>query len=138
MSNEDNVISVLSIPLLSLMILLTRLAVYLTSNEVTNKTCTIRPHWLNVNVTYIPGGFVTLEPTQNLYDISLTSSSLILAAVSTLDSHFAYSQTMLGNHILYTLSDIVSDLVPGASLSQFNKLLEEKMVRAHYTMAISY
>ena len=103
-----------------------------------NKTCTIRPQWLNVNVTYIPGGFVTLEPTQNLYDISLTSSSLILAAVSTLDSHFAYSQTMLGNHILYTLSDIVSDLVPGASLSQFNKLLEEKMVRAHYTMAISY
>ena len=111
-------------------------AVYLTSDQATsemNKTCTIRPRWLNVNVTYVRGGLVTLEPTQNLPDIPLTSSALIKPAISSLDIHFAYSQTISGNHISDTLWEIVSDLDPEASLSKFNKLLEEKTVRAHYT-----
>ena len=94
-----------------------------------NKTCTIRPRWLNVNVTYVRGGLVTLEPTRNLPDIPLTSSALIKPAISSLDIHFAYSQTISGNHISDTLWEIVSDLGPEASLSKFNKLLEEKTVR---------
>ena len=45
----------------------------------------------------------------------------------------------MGNHVSDTLWNIVMDLEsPDASVSQFNKLLEEKTVRAHYTMVIIY
>ena len=103
-----------------------------------NQTCTIRPKWLNVNVTYVHGGFVTLEPTQNLPDISLTSSLLIKSAISTLKNHFAYSQTMIGNHIMDTVGMVATNMRPESSPeSQFIELLREKMVSAQYTMALN-
>ena len=90
-------------------------------------------------MTYVRGGLVTLEPTQTLPDVPLTSLEFIIRAISALDSHFAYSQTIMGNHVSDTLWNIVMDLEsPDASVSRFNKLLEEKTVRAHYTMVIIY
>ena len=91
-----------------------------------NQTCTIRPKWLNVNVTYVHGGLVTLEPTQNLPDISLTSSLLIQSAISTLKNHFAFSQTMVGNHIMDTVGMVVTNMRPESSPeSQFMNSLEK-------------
>ena len=99
----------------------------------TNQTCTIRPRWVDVNVTYVRGGLVTLETTQNLSDISITSSLLIQSAMSSLEHHFAYSQSMLGNLIMDTIEQLALD-----SPSQSDTIIEEKMVSAQYTMVISY
>ena len=94
-----------------------------------NQTCTIRPRWVNVNVTYVRGGLVTLEPTQNLPGISITSSVLILSAIPSLQNHFAYSQSMLGNHIVDTIAQVAVGLLPPPS--QLFKSIEDKTVSAH-------
>jgi hypothetical protein len=90
-------------------------------------------------VTYVRGGFVMLEPTQDLPDVSLTSSLLIQSAISTLKNHFSYSQTMVGNHIMNTVAMAATNVRPPSSPeSQFKELLDEKMVSVHHTMSISY
>ena len=104
-----------------------------------NQTCTIRPRWLNVNVTYVRGGSVALEPTQNLSDISFTSSLLIQTTMVILERHFAYTQTIMGNHMLDTISRIVTNMfTPSSPEFPFKELFEKATVSAHYTMTVSY
>ena len=53
--------------------------------------------------------------------------------MSSLEHHFAYSQSMLGNLIMDTIEQLALD-----SPSQSDTIIEEKMVSAQYTMVISY
>ena len=114
--------------------LISHIAVYMTSgsNDL-NQTCTITPQWLNVNVTYVRDGFVTLEPLpQTLPDIPLTSSWLIRSAITTLENHFANSQAMLQNNIADIVSSVASHI--GNSKSMYERLVTKKMVSTHHTV----
>lgn len=121
------------------------LAVYMNSNyggqnSPLTQTCTIRPRWLHVNVTYVREGFVTLEPlAQNLPDIGLTSSSIIQSTVSSLSNHFSNSQTMSENHIGDTIFSLMPHMLPDhASDSQYKEFTRKKMVSTDYIIASSH
>jgi hypothetical protein len=108
-----------------------------------NQTCTIRPQWVNVNVTYVRGGFVTLESMpQTLPDIPLTSSMIIQSAMSTLMNHFSNSQTMFENHIMNSIALLAMNELyqfpNGTNDSRFEKFIIQKMVSTHYTLAPSH
>lgn len=95
-----------------------------------NQTCTIRPRWVNVNVTYVRDGFVTLEPTQTLPDMPLILSTIIQAATSTLEDHFYNSQMQKENFITKSIR--------GLPLPSDNEFMAELLVSTHYTIAPSH
>ena len=147
--NADNVISMTFIILLCLIIYSPNIAVYLNSGHypgkngdsgiVGNQTCIIKPRWLNVNAIYVRDGFLTLEPmTRNLPDIPLTSSLFIRSAVSTLEDHFANSQTMLENHIADTIELIRATLAPGADDAGVKEFVSQATVSTHHVIAPSH
>ena len=140
LGNADNVISTTFIILLCLIIYSPNIAVYLNSGHypgkngdsgiVGNQTCIIKPRWLNVNAIYVRDGFLTLEPmTRNLPDIPLTSSLFIRSAISTLEDHFANSQTMLENHIADTIELIRATLAPGADDAGVKEFVSQATVK---------
>ena len=107
-----------------------------TFDVIGTQICTIRPQWLNVNVTYIRDGFVTLEPTgPQLPDIPLFSSSIIQAIINTLQVHFTNSQTAIQNNIASTIFALSSEpemLPDNRTVSQFHNFLSNKMVSTCY------
>lgn len=109
-------------------------------NSPLTQTCKLRPRWLNVNVTYVREGFVTLQPTtQKLPDIPLTSSSIIQSTISSLTNHFGNSQTMSENHIADTIYSLVPHMLPSnASVSQIEEFTKKKMVGTDYIIAPSH
>src|SRR6266550_2882344 len=106
-------------------------------NSPLTQTCTIRPRWLHVNVTYVREGFVTLEPlTQKLPEIRLISSSIIQSTVSSLSNHFSNSQTMSENHIGDTIFSLMPHMLPGhASDSQSKEFMRKKMVSTDHIIS---
>ena len=109
------------------------IAAYLNSDIVGNVTCTITPRWLNVNVTYVRDGFVTLEPMTQLPDISLTSSGLIQYVISALQVHLNRAQALEGNDLVNTIESL---LFPGRFDSpQIDEFYRKNMVSMHYTRA---
>ena len=97
-----------------------------------NQTCTIRPRWLNVNVTYNSNGFVTVEPIpQKLPDIPINSSMIILSGISTLDNNFVNSQSMVENHIIDSIGALATLLdqdTDNTSDPQFEEIVRKKTV----------
>ena len=106
-------------------------------SRVKHQICTIRPRWLTVNVTYVRDGFVTFEPlSQQLPDTGLTSSSVILTAISYLKDHFANSQTMFENHVVNTIYMLAFAVLPqGREDPQFPGFVTKAMVSTHCTIA---
>ena len=106
---------------------------------VGKQTCTIRPRWLNVNVTYVRDGFVTLEPmTPQLPDIPFNSSMLIQSTIETLKKHLSNSQTMSQNHITNTIIQLTQLLPDGTPVSYSEEFVTKKMVSIDYTIAPSH
>ena len=97
-----------------------------------NQTCTIRPRWLNVNVTYDSNGFVRVEPIpQKLPDIPINSSMIILSGISTLDNNFVNSQSMVENHIIDSIGALATLLdqdTDNTSDPQFEEIVRKKTV----------
>ena len=93
----------------------------------------MRPQWLNVNVTYVRDGFVTLKPmTQKLPDIPLTSSTLIQHGLSVLMYNFVNAQTLWQNNI----ADVIPSFIPDDTQdSQYDDLAGKVMVSTHYAIA---
>ncbi|KAF8694692.1 hypothetical protein AX14_001935 [Amanita brunnescens Koide BX004] len=101
-------------------------------------TCTIRPRWLNVNTTYIRDGFVTVEPTYQLPDIPLHSSSIIQSATSILEDHFTNSQTPWQNNILENMI-INSNFTPNSPEEFITKKLVSHILhhRDHSSLSLT-
>ena len=76
--------------------------------------------------------------TRNLPDIPLTSSLFIRSAISTLEDHFANSQTMLENHIADTIELIRATLAPGADDAGVKEFVSQATVSTHYVIAPSH
>ena len=108
------------------------IAAYLSSDVLGDYTCTITPRWLNLNVTYVRGGFVTLEPMNQLPDIPITSSGLIQYVISALQFHFNRAQTMEGNDLIDTIL-LLEPTVYG--IAQGDEIDRKTIVSTHYTRA---
>ena len=113
-------------------------------NPFWNQSCTIRPRWVNVNVTYVRGGFVTLElMPQKLPDMPLNLSNIIQSTTLTLDDHFYSSQTPTANNIVDSIND-VAKLMASLSRNEDSSQTEESswteaaLVSTHYTLAPSH
>ena len=94
-------------------------AVYMITEDGTrNLTCTIKPLWLNVNVTYDRDGYITLDPSaQLLPDIPLNTSMIIQSVTQVISFHFLESQTVYENAIQNILTLLGASVAAGPAPS---------------------
>ena len=87
-------------------------------------------------MTYVRGGFVTLQPMNQLPDIPITSSGLIQYVIPALQVHFNRAQTMEGNDLVNTIMSLQPTLDPGVyGSAQIDEINRKIMVSTHYTRA---
>jgi hypothetical protein len=114
-------------------------AVYMiTQGGTGNLTCTIKPRWLNVNVTYVRDGYITLDPSaQLLPDIPLNASMIIQSVTQVIRFHFLESQTVYENAIQNILTQLGAEMLnvnASTASAQVTKFQTNIIVSTHYTI----
>jgi hypothetical protein len=89
----------------------------LSDNSVSNMTCTIKPHLLNVNVTYTNSGIVTINSTEKIpIELPTNTSTAANAAINSIKFHLPLAQSAVSNSVVVTLYELFRDQYPDAQL----------------------
>ena len=106
----------------------------LNDDLLSNIACTIKPHLLNVNVTYSNSGIVTINSTEKIpIELPANTSTAANAAINSIKLHLPLTQSTVSNSVVITLYEIFRDQYPNSPLD-----LSPLMVNTPFSTAKFY